>query len=106
MQTTEIRFVVLFLFLYNSVEAKLSECGEFDPNGVVARKIDEYSEELPFQDELEEVFEAFEKNDDERMEEAFKSLENVEIDEDEAENYGVDLVKFVVRTISSTEISN
>lgn len=94
MQTTEIRFVVLFLFLHSSVDA-LRECGEFDQNGIVAREIREYSEVLPFQNELEQLFDAFENNDTELMEAAYKLLENVE--NNDIEDYGKDLIKFVVR---------
>ncbi|XP_055311059.1 lipase 3-like isoform X2 [Sitodiplosis mosellana] len=99
MQTTEVRFVVLFLFLYSGVEAKFRECGEFDPNGIVARTIKEDLKVLPFQDELKKIFDAFDKNDNERMEEAYKSLENIEIND--VEDYAADVIKFVPDRIKS-----
>lgn len=95
MQTTEIRFVVLFLVLYNSAEAKLRECAEFDQNDEVARAIREYSEVLPFEHELEQLFDAFDKNDYERMEAVYKSLGNLKIDD--VEDYGKEPIKYVVR---------
>lgn len=96
MQTTEIRFVVLFLFLFSNAEGTFRECGEFDHSDVVAREIDEDLEVLPFQDELEQLFDAFDKNDDEHMEAAYKLLENIKVDE--VDRYGADLIKYVVRT--------
>lgn len=97
MQTTEIRFVVWFLFLYNGVDAKYRECGEFDQNSIVAHKIEEDSVALPFQGKLERLFDAFDRNDDDLMEEAYKSLEDVEITD--AEDYSVELIKYVVSAI-------
>lgn len=101
MQVIEIRFVFLFLFLY-SAEAKLQECGE---NGVNADAAANGNPILPYQLELEELFDAFMVNDTERMEAAFKVLENIGINGDNDDESIANAEKPIKSVASSNQFS-
>lgn len=84
-----IYFPALFLLLLLcDVRAKLSECGEFN----------EYKfSEFPYQNELENIFDAFDENNTQQMEQMLTSMENiVDVDDLDHNEYEEDRIKNVV----------
>lgn len=100
MQSTEIRFVVLFLILYNG-EVKSNECAENQNNTLVGRTIKRDSDKFPeIKKKIDKLFDAFDKNDDKRLKELYDELENVEINDEEHDEdveYESGVIKYVVR---------
>lgn len=80
------KYFCLILFLFevgvqiNGVTALLGDCGEIH-KGNEERGLAYYEEEMEFDSELEELFDASNDNDTARMEEAYKLLEKLAIDE-------------------------
>ncbi|XP_031625878.1 lipase 3-like [Contarinia nasturtii] len=102
MRSIEIGLAVIFLFLYK-VDATLPKCAEFDQSGMIARELEKDSKALPFQDKLEQLFNAFEKNDTASVESIYKSLETIRVDDDDdvREKYTENLIKSVPDRIKS-----
>lgn len=102
MKSIAIQFA--FVCLLFSVEAR-RKCAELEKSETLARSVVNNAEALPFQKEIENIFDAFNNNDDERVEELFKSLEN-EVDtepnevvtepQDAPTNFGKKVIKYVV----------
>lgn len=108
MQAIEIRFVFLFLFLCNERVycISLQNCGEFNK----AVKEDDATV-LPWEEELNELFDAFDENDNERFGEVLKYLANQTIDDPDDgsdESYATDIDRYVVRLsqIQELELQN
>lgn len=101
MPSIEVRLMILCLVVYN-VNASLQECAEHDETGIVAGILAEDSKPLPFQDKLEQLFDAFDKNDIEGMESGYKLLENIRTDDDDDNNGYVDgnHIKLIVSNFS------
>lgn len=98
MKTFDIQFVCILLLFGSAVEADLRKCGEFDQSEIVRQAVKKYSKPMPFQQEFEEILDAFEKDDNESMEEIFKKLENDTLSyaDDEPMNYTENIIKYVV----------
>lgn len=72
------------------VNAKLRECGEFG---------EEDFEIFPYQNELEKIFDAFDGNDTQEMEEMFKLVGDIgaeDLNEEDQSDYKNDPIKYVV----------
>lgn len=112
MQSIEIRFVVLFLILYNA-DAKSHECAEHNNNTVVARAVkrdseEENNREIEIKKKFEDLFEAFDENDEKRLEEIYIELEKLHIDDDEDiedVDYKSNVIKYVVSVCKKRRIS-
>lgn len=97
-----VQFVLLYLVFCN-VDA-LSKCAESNKSGIFARAVEKDAELLPFKEELGEILDAFQDGNTERVEELFKSLENVTIAEPEDSphtNYAGKIIKYVVSVIQT-----
>lgn len=66
-------FALIVFFSLNSVKSDLRECGEFHKK--------EHFKLLPYQNELEQLFDAVSENDTQRIDNIFKLLENASIDD-------------------------
>lgn len=71
MQSIEIRFLCVFLFICSA--SCLHRCGEFNKR--------DHSKPLPFQHELEQLFRAYSENNMEQVEDIYKYLENIDLKE-------------------------
>lgn len=93
------RFGVLFLLLLLSgVNAGLRECGEFN---------EEYLDIFPYQNDLKKIFDAFDENDTQRMEEMIELLGNegaLDLNDGDPTKYKNDPIKYVVRTEKFTNV--
>lgn len=103
MQSANIQFTLLLLLICSTNEAiKLRECGEFDQSDIVTRILERNSKPMPFQDELGDIFDAFNSNNTERMGELFKLLENksfVDFDDEPPTGFAENIIKYVVCTV-------
>lgn len=95
-----VQFVVLYL-VFSKTNA-LPKCAESNKSGIFVRAVEKDAEQLPFKEELGEIFDAFQDGNTERVEELFKSLENVTIAEPEDSpntNNAGKIIKYVVSVI-------
>lgn len=98
MQSIEVRIVFLFLFL--SCVSALRNCGELEKNDLIRHILEEDSKPLPYQNKIDQLFDAFDENDSQRMEEIYHYLANTTIydldDSDSMVNSEYAGIKYVV----------
>lgn len=96
---------VVFLALVSCSASGLRNCGEFEKDEMIDEILREYSKPLPYQNVLDQLFQAYDEKDSNRMEEMYKHLEGTQTDESEEfdeslpieySEYAKKRIKFVV----------
>lgn len=85
MQSITFGIVCVFVFLC-SVSA-LRNCGEFEKDEIIHRILEEDAKPLPYQNEIDQLFDAYDKDDSHRMEEIYQLLANVTKEDSESTDY-------------------
>lgn len=105
----EARFIWLLLFCLFGVQRILaiSECGEFHKNEFIRGKLAEFDKELAYEDELNQLLDAFNENDTQRMDDLLELLEEFKtIDENERIFNFADQMRPVVSLIKTIKFNS
>lgn len=69
---------VAFLLIFGHVvKAKLSDCEEIKNNQIAIKRIKFLTKRLPYENKIKEAYEAFDKNDTDRMNSVLRSLKDI-----------------------------
>lgn len=96
-----VQFLAVFqLWFVFGIKSDLRQCADFDKNFDVSV--------FPHQNELHEIFDAFDRNDTHQMErllKIFESFRTEELDESQSTEYKNDPIKYVVRLQIHNELN-
>lgn len=96
-----IKFRIVLLALFSCSVSGLRNCGEFEKDEIIDHALKESSKPLPYQNEIDQLFDAFDENDSQRMEKIYQYLANTttdELDDSDSEysDYAANRIKHVV----------